>query len=201
MGQAVQERERNASTTSAMLRHPLRVRILEVLNERDMSPVQFYREGLMPGYGLSHVSHHFKELRRGGCLKVIKRIRRRGSIESIHRGTARAYFSDEEWAEVSLAERKAISRTMLRGLIARADGAVMAETFDSRLDRHLTWIAMDLDDQGWKELSDLQAESFHRAEEIREHAKARIEEKESERIPATFGALAFESPPIKAESG
>lgn len=198
MGQAAQVQERNATTTSAMLRHPLRVRILEVLNERDMSPVQFYREGLAPGYGLSLVAHHFKELRLGGCLKVVKRIPRRGSVESIHRGVARAFFTDEEWAELSPPQRTAISRTMLRGLIARADGAMLAETFDRRLDRHLTWVAMDLDEKGWSELTELQANTYYRAEEIRKNAASRIAESESESIPATFGALAFESPPITA---
>jgi hypothetical protein len=198
MRQAVQEHGRNATTTSAMLRHPLRVRILEVLNERDLSPVQFYREGLAPGYGLSHVAHHFKELRLGGCLKIVKRIRRRGSVESIHRGVARAFFSDEDWTELSPEERTAVSRTMLRGLIARADGAMLAQTFDRRLDRHLTWIAMDLDEQGWSELTELQANTYYRAEEIRTDAASRIAEKESESTPATFGALAFESPPITA---
>jgi hypothetical protein len=180
-----------------MLRHPLRVRILEVANARDISPVQFLREDLSPpgGYGLSHISHHFSELEKGGCLRVIKLIPRRGSVEHIYRGLARAFFSDEDWEGMTVAERRKVSKTMLQGLMARADGAILADTFDKRADRHLSWIAMPLDEQGWTELTELQAETLSRADEIRVEAGERLAATGEEGFPATFGALAFESPP------
>jgi hypothetical protein len=52
---------------SAALRHPLRVRILEVVNERDTSPSQFMVQKLAPDVevspkSLSQLSYHFREL-------------------------------------------------------------------------------------------------------------------------------------------
>ena len=180
-----------------MLRHPLRVRILEVANSRDISPVQFLREGLAPPgeYGLSHISHHFSELEKGGCLRVAQLIPRRGSVEHVYRGLARAFFTDEDWDRMEPAERRKVTRTMLQGLMARADSAITADTFDQRTDRHLSWIAMPLDEQGWEALTDLQAETLSRAEEIRVEAGERLAAEGGESFPATFGALAFESPP------
>jgi DNA-binding transcriptional ArsR family regulator len=198
MGSAAKPRDRNAATASAMLRHPLRVRILEVANERDVSPVQFLREGLSPpgDYGLSHISHHFSELEKGGCLRVVKLIPRRGSVEHIYRGVARAFFSDDEWENrLSKADRRKVTKTVLQGLMARADGAILADTLDKRLDRHLSWLAMPLDEQGWTALTELQAETLCRAEEIRVEAGERLAATAGESFPVTFGALAFESPP------
>jgi hypothetical protein len=197
MGSAAKPRDRNAATASAMLRHPLRVRILEVANERDVSPVQFLREGLAPSgaYGLSHISHHFSELEKGGCLEVVKLIPRRGSVEHVYRGMARAFFSDDEWEnKLSEAERQRVTKTVLQGLMARADGAILAGTLDKRTDRHLSWLAMPLDEQGWTALTELQAETLSRAEEIRVEAGERLATTAAEGFPVTFGALAFESP-------
>jgi hypothetical protein len=198
MGSAAKPRDRNAATASAMLRHPLRVRILEVANERDISPVQFLRDGLSPpgDYGLSHISHHFSELEKGGCLRVIKLIPRRGSVEHVYRGVARAFFSDDEWEnKFSGADRRRVTKTVLQGLMARADGAILADTLDKRLDRHLSWLAMPLDEQGWTALTELQEETLRRAEEIRVEAGERLAASGDESVPVTFGALAFESPP------
>jgi hypothetical protein len=197
MGGTVKPRDRNAGTASAMLRHPLRVRILEVANERDVSPVQFLREGLSPpgAYGLSHISHHFSELEKGGCLQIMKLIPRRGSVEHVYRGVARAFFSDDEWEnKLSKADRRRVTKTVLQGLMARADGAILADTLDKRLDRHLSWIAMPLDEQGWTALTEVQEEALRRAEEIRVEAGERLAATGAESFPVTFGALAFESP-------
>jgi hypothetical protein len=197
MADAAKPRDRNAATVSAMLRHPLRVRILEVANERDLSPVQFLREGLAPpgAFGLSHISHHFSELEKGGCLRIVKLIPRRGSVEHVYRGLARAFFSDEDWEALSPAERRKITRTMLQGLMARADGAIAADTFDRRTDRHLSWMAMPVDELGWTALTDLQAETLRRAEAIRIEAGERLAATAGEGFPVTFAALVFESPP------
>jgi hypothetical protein len=52
--------ERDKSTATTVLAHPLRVRILEVLNQGDMSPVEFCREGFAPeGMEVSHVAYHW----------------------------------------------------------------------------------------------------------------------------------------------
>ena len=82
-GEAKQRRE----TISAALKHPLRVRILEVLNEGPRSPSQFVEEGLIPKehyatyqQALSLAAYHFRELQKEGCLEVIESIPRRGAM-------------------------------------------------------------------------------------------------------------------------
>jgi hypothetical protein len=187
-------------TASEALRHPLRVRILEIVNERDMSPTQFMQGQFAPdpevsAKALSSISYHFRELAKCGCLEVVDTIARRGATEHIYRGRARAYFTDEEWAALTQRERCLISRTMYQGLAARAEGAMMSHTFDSRVDRHLSWIAMEVDELGWTELMSTLSSTLGSVTQIRHDARDRLAASGDKVVPVTVGMLGFESPP------
>lgn len=54
---------------------------------------------------------------------------------------------------------------------------------------------MQLDKQGWDELSSALASCFGKVEQIRHDAKARLAESGEKAIPVTYGMLGFESPP------
>jgi hypothetical protein len=129
------------------LKHSIRVRILEVLNEGPMSPSQFVDQGLVPDelhksyhQALALASYHFRELEKAGCVKTIETIPRRGATEHVYEGLARVYFTDEEFAQLSIESRERLSRLAFQALIARTDSAMQAGTFDGRIDRHLTWM-------------------------------------------------------------
>lgn len=194
----VTEREKTKATASAALRHPMRVRILEIVNERDMSPIQFLHQGLAPDKtqkSLSHVAYHFRELEKCGCLEIVDKVQRRGATEHVYRGRARAFFSDQEWAELTPRERCLISRTMYQGMAARVEGAMMAHTFDCRDDRHLTWIAMKVDERGWSELMTTLAGTYGDVVQIHHDATDRLAASGDEAVHVTVGMLGFESPP------
>ncbi len=190
-------------TVCHALQHPIRVRILEVLCEANLSPIQFIKRGMVPPgvtfaseqNALSHIAYHFLTLRKADCIELVDTHQRRGATEHVYRSKARAFHTDEEWEQMTFDQRQAISRSTLQMLVARADGAILAGTFDKRRDRHLSWLAIPLDEDGWDELRELQAETLERAEAIRAAVIAR-ETDPTEVFPATFGALAFESPPL-----
>lgn len=202
-------RSSNEQSVCEALRHPIRVRILEALCDQDLSPTQFLRQGLLPpGFdfegdeknALSHVAYHFKQLLEADCVVLIKRIPRRGANEHIYRSKMLALHTDEDFEGLSLEQRRAISRSTLQMLVARAEGAIYQGTFDKRADRHLSWVPLELDEQGWEELRDLQAETLEKAQGIKAASIARKHERgEEDKTPtfmATFGALAFESPAV-----
>jgi len=187
--------QRDKSTAATVLSHPLRVRILEVLNQRDMSPVEFCREGFAPeAMEVSRVAYHFRELAEYGSLVVVEQNLRRGSVEHVYRGLGRAYFSDLQWNELDREERVRLSKTMVQGLMARVEGALMSDTFDSRVNRHLTWIAMRLDEQGWSEMTTALSAAFGEVEQIRADAEARLDRDGEDGISSTCGILGFPSP-------
>jgi hypothetical protein len=204
-----QERRNFQKTPAQVLSHPLRVRILETVNERDMSPVRFVREGLAGNRldhlgereAVSHIAYHFGKLEEFGCVEVVERNPRRGSIENVYRGVARAYFTDEEWKILEPERRKEITAVVLQGLMARAEGAILEDTFDARVDRWLVWVELDLDEQGWSELSGLCEEMMADVEELREATEERLGSTAdgdgaatSIGGPTTWAMLAFESP-------
>jgi hypothetical protein len=206
---AAKAREAQQEKTACdALKHAIRVRILEVLCEGDLSPVGFLHGGMLPpgvtfkdeASAISHISYHFKVLREADCIALVDTKQRRGATEHIYRSKALALHTDAEFAAMGFEERREISRSTLQMLIARADGAIMAGTFDKRIDRHLSWVSMQIDEEGWSELRDLQAETLDRATGIKAAAIARQQERTEQddtaaTFPATFGALAFESPP------
>jgi DNA-binding transcriptional ArsR family regulator len=196
------EGRKRAETICAVLKHPLRVRILEVLNEGPRSPSQFVEEGLIPKdhftsyqQALSLASYHFRELEKEGCLEVIESIPRRGAVEHVYRGLARVFFNDAEFEATSQEDRRELSRISLQGLIARADRAIGEDTFDARADRHLTWMPMQLDERGWEEMIATLAGVFGELTQIRHDARDRLAASGEKVVPATVGVLGFESPP------
>lgn len=196
------EEKKRAETICAVLKHPLRVRILEVLNEGPRSPSQFVEEGLIPKehfssyqQALSLASYHFRELEKEGCLEVVESIPRRGAVEHVYRGLARVFFNDAEFEATSAENRRQLSRISLQGLVARADRAIWEETFDARADRHLTWMPMQLDERGWKEMIAALASVFGELSQIRHDARDRLAASGEKVVPATVGMLGFESPP------
>src|SRR5215213_10889327 len=117
------EKKRGGGTlVCSPLTHPLQVRILEILNEGDKSPSQFVQEGLVPEelyetyeQALSLAAYHFRVLLKAECVEVVDTIPRRGATEHVYRGTARVYFTDEEFAELSIEERRRLSRISFQG--------------------------------------------------------------------------------------
>lgn len=189
------------------LAHPIRTRILDVVNEEPMSPVRFLDEGFSPitfdkrSNGLSYISYHFRALEKAGCIELIERVPRRGATEHVYKGIHRVFFSDEEFERLPFKNRQALSRSSFQGFIARTDGAIQSGSFDKRTDRTMVWRACNVDEQGWDEIKDIFAEAYVRADEARERAELRLagqgDEEESESIPYTYAMLGFESPPRK----
>jgi hypothetical protein len=193
-----------ATTASDVLRHPIRVRILGLLNKRDLSPVQFHNLGLVNNLPalrnkpqeavLSHISYHFRVLAKAGCIEVVETIPRRGSVEHIYRARARAQFDENQWADLEIPEREAISKLMLQSFIAQAEGSMLSGTFDLRPDRWLVWASSNLDKQGWKAMISSLETCWGELEEIRQSSTKRLEESGEEPIPMTLGLFGFESP-------
>jgi hypothetical protein len=188
-------------TATHLISHPVRVQILTIANERDISPARYVEEvmGIPSGEpahrkAVSHIAYHFNELADAGCLKIVDELPRRGSIEHVYRAGVRAHFTDEEWADLPDDEKHRITTITWQGLMARTEAARLAATIDAKDDRWLAWTAASLDERGWAEMTASLAASHAELEQIREDAEARLVETEEEAIPATFALLGYEAP-------
>jgi hypothetical protein len=200
-----QPRREFKKTRAEILSHPLRVRMLEIANDVDVSAISFVRGGyatsllrhLDEGTAVSQVAYHFRKLMRAGCVEVVEHHVRRGAVENVYRGVARARLDTAEWRKVEPARRREITGVALQALMARAESAVLEDTFDARDDRWLVWVQMALDERGWEELGELCTRMMDDVERVREEAEERLG-RAAEPVPTapfTWGMLSFESPP------
>lgn len=192
-------RTTKGSALTEAVGHPLRVRILEVLNEVDMTPTEFVEGGYADFHfgrrpNVNDVAYHFRTLAQFRCLVVVDSRESRGSVATTYRGSVRAEFIGADWSDLSAEEKLDIVRTVSQGLIARIDGAVTAETINSRDDRQVSWFAMHLDEQGWRESTEVLADAYYEVRRIHGEAETRLAESAEPGIRATTAILMFESP-------
>lgn len=100
----------------------------------------------------------------------------------------------EEWSRVDPTRRRAITAEILDTVDTEIKRAVAADTFDSRLDRHLSRVALWLDEQGWSELDELFESTLDTTLEIQRRSSERHHTKEPPRIDARALFMLFEMP-------
>jgi DNA-binding transcriptional ArsR family regulator len=184
-----------SARTAKALANPWRNRILAELNTRPMSPKQFLEE--IGGPDLPTVARYFRQLKAWGYLEVMEELRggsRRGSVEKVYRAIRRVHFNTPAWEQLPLEVRSACSVSMLDGLMTRLNDAISADTLDAEVDRFLCWKTIGLDRQAWQQLGRTLDDSLERVQLLEDASTERIENENTEEIPATVGLLAFLSP-------
>src|SRR5215210_567303 len=113
------------------LSHPMRTRILAIIDER-----------------LPNVSYHVRALLDLGCIELVDTAQRRGAIEHYYRAIVRPFFTDRDWKRLPRPGRQAISDAALRIIWDDVSESIKAGLFESRADRHLSHSRMVLDEEG-----------------------------------------------------
>jgi DNA-binding transcriptional ArsR family regulator len=180
------------------LGHPLRVQALSILNERVASPNELAKE---LGEGLSQVSYHVKVLSDCECIELVKTEPRRGAVEHYYRATARAFITDQHWAQLPDSLKPSVSAETMRSLVGDVAGALESGTFDARPDRHLSWTPLVVDEKGWKEIAQGLAGLLDRVLEIEAESAKRLASSKEQGINATVGLLGFEAPAERKRAG
>src|SRR5262245_35112795 len=173
------------------LSHPMRARILAILNERVASPNEIAD---MIDERLPNVSYHVRALLDLGCIELVDTAQRRGAIEHYYRAVVRPFFSDSDWKRIPRSGRQAISDTLLHGIWDDVSGAIDAGAFDSRPDRNLTHAPMVLDEQGWSELARVMARTLGEVEKIQSQSARRLKKSQEAVVPTTVVLMQFETP-------
>ena len=152
------------------LSHPLRPRILQILQLRgEASPQQVANE---LGERLGNVAYHMRILKDHGCVELVRTEPRRGAIEHYYRAIIAPYIDDEQWEQLPVAIRRQLSGQTLGQVMRGIADAARHGGFDSA-GAHVARVRLELDRQGWAELSDAVMQTLHRVEEIQGAARAR----------------------------
>jgi DNA-binding transcriptional ArsR family regulator len=151
------------------LAHPLRIRILAMLEERAASPVQ-----LAPRLGstLGRVGYHVRVLRDAGLIELVETRRRRGATEHIYTAAPLPIFSDAAWERAGATVRRRATAALLQQVGDYVAGSAEKGGFD-RADANLSRLPLRLDEQGWRELSTAGLRWLAEAGEVQERVLER----------------------------
>jgi DNA-binding transcriptional ArsR family regulator len=144
------------------LAHPLRVRILMLLEREVQSPLDLARA---MGEPLNKIGYHVHALRDAGCIELVRTEHRRGAVAHFYRPTTRAFLTDEQWAGLPPGIRRKLVAQTLSDVMVDARKAVDGEGFDH--DKvHVTRTELELDQEGFEAMIELLNQTLDRALEI-----------------------------------
>jgi DNA-binding transcriptional ArsR family regulator len=178
--------------------HPLRVRILALLDERTASPVEL--AGWL-GATLGTTAYHVRTLERMGLIELVRETRVRGAVEHHYRSKQRPRVSDEAWAAAPPIAKQAAVSSSLQTIDAYARAASAAGGFDHG-NSHLTRTALHLDARGWNDLSRACMRLLAQVDRIEEAAAERLERNpQTATRNVSLVMMLFETARLSAETG
>jgi DNA-binding transcriptional ArsR family regulator len=171
------------------LAHPLRVRILAVLEQRAASPSEIAEE---LGAPLGNVSYHVRQLAALKLIRLIRRTPRRGAIEHHYKADTRPQISDAGWAEVPEIVKQAMIGAALQNISSKVNASAGAGGF-SRAEAHLSRTQLLLDSEGWEEVAKELRGVVDRIDHIAERASERLADgNHADEQPGTVAMMFFE---------
>jgi DNA-binding transcriptional ArsR family regulator len=183
-------------TMAALIAHPTRARALSILAERTASPNEIFAEIKDElDHDLSTLSYHIRKLDEAGVIELVDEKKVRGAVEHFYRAKTLTAVPEEEWEQLTIAEREPYTELALQLSFADATRALEAGTFDQRPDRWLTRIPLLLDEEGWQELKALEEDRYERTLQIKAAAANRMASHSGEpAIVVKQIAMFFEEP-------
>jgi DNA-binding transcriptional ArsR family regulator len=170
--------------------HRIRVEILTVLHEvESASAMELARTVRQP---LSTVTHHLSELLKSDSIRI-ERTEKVRSVEQRFYGLHSPLFvSDEEWEQMSEAERQTCCGIVLQSVMAEALAAFGAGKIASDPRQVTCWAWFNVDEEGRAAIAQEQIRSWQRIEQIAGEARARYGESGEEPSTILVSSLGFE---------
>jgi len=164
--------------------HPMRRAIMVSLNEGESSPAQLARKF---GEPLNLIAYHTRILLEAGAIELARTEPRRGSTEHYYRALMRAFFDDREWAKLPVETRRAVFEQDIKRIIKDVRDAAADTGFDNP-EAHVSWTALDLDEEGFDEVVELLGETLEEILAI----QARVAQRQVERRSGHAAELSTE---------
>ena len=177
--------------------HPLRVRILAMLDERKASPNQL--SGWL-GATLGTVAYHVRTLQEFGLVELVDETRVRGAVEHHYRAKKRPRATEDGWADARPVAKQAAAGGDLDTILAYARASAAAGGFD-RADARLRRKIVKLDDKGFAQLSKACEKLVAEADKIEAAAAQRIAKnaKKETVFEAGIGVMLFEASKLSGD--
>jgi DNA-binding transcriptional ArsR family regulator len=175
--------------------HPIRIRLLAMLDEEAASPVILASKLNQP---LGTIAYHVRTLYDLGLLKLVSTRQRRGATEHYYKTTGRPHNSEEAWEGLDTISKQ----RLLTALIARATDyatrSAAAGGFDAK-EARISTDALTLDRKGWEELAKESQKWLARVEQIEQGAAARLAGDPEAAVKIGLTLMLFEALPFSAD--
>lgn len=162
---------------------------LVVLNERTAEANELAAK---LGVDVATMRGHLEKMRLQGLIEVVGDSPGEGAAEPRYRALVRALWSNEEWASLSLEERRQLSAWIVKMIVADADEALEAGTFNARDDSHASRSVSVVDERGWRELTRIQSEALEASFAVQAESAERLAESGADGITVMSAMLCFE---------
>lgn len=151
------------------LAHPIRTRIMNILDQRTATPKQLAE---LLGLPLENVSYHVRTLKDFGFIKLEKTRQVRGAVEHHYKLAARPAIGDELWGQLPRVMKEAIIGSHLSQVADSVNQAALQGGFD-RAESHHSFVSLDLDEQGWKDCAKILLDAVKKMEKVSQEAQKR----------------------------
>ena len=175
--------------------HPIRIRLLAMLDEEPASPVILASKLNQP---LGTIAYHVRTLYDLGLLKLVSTRQRRGATEHYYKTTGHPASSAEAWERLDTISKQRLLTALIAKATDYATRSAAAGGFDAK-EAHISTDAMRLDRQGWEQLAQESRRWLSRAQEIERDAAARMAADSDEALSVGLTLMLFEALPFSAE--
>jgi DNA-binding transcriptional ArsR family regulator len=171
------------------LSHPLRVRILSILEQRTATPKQL-SEAL--GVNLENLAYHVRVLRDYGLISLERRTRVGGALEHHYRALARPRVTARAWDQLPEISQRALVGAALEQIGCLVSAAAVEGGF-AHPESHVSRRPLVLDADGFAEASKILSAALDDLSQVERRARRRIGEG-AEEVATTAVVLLFDTP-------
>jgi DNA-binding transcriptional ArsR family regulator len=156
--------------------HSVRVKALEILNERVASPSDIAEQLGLP---VANVAYHVRALLQLGCVEEVDARPKRGAIEHFYRASRLPVVLASDVAEMPPNVRSGLGAELVRVATEDIRMALESGSFQRRADVHMTFQHLTLDEEGWTAAYDVLKDAYDALGKLQEESKARLIDGES----------------------
>jgi DNA-binding transcriptional ArsR family regulator len=175
--------------------HPIRIRLLAMLDEEPASPVILASKLNQP---LGTIAYHVRTLYDLGLLKLVSTRQRRGATEHYYKTTGHPASSEEAWEGLDAISKQRLLTALIAKATDYATRSAAAGGFDAK-EAHISTDALKLDRQGLEQLAQESKKWLARAREIERESIARVGADAASSLSVGLTLMLFEALPFSAE--
>jgi AcrR family transcriptional regulator len=173
--------------------------VLEILNKRKASAEAISRE---IGVSVEEVRDQIAKLERASLVVLMEEQTDadEGTTELFYRSNT-DWIDEDRWEQMSQAERREVSAQVAQLMTDEIHGAIEADTFDARVDRHLSRLPLEVDEHGWRQLMAVHYRAFHASVAIQAESAERLKRSGAPGIRGSSTQALFEVPESPIDIG